>query len=118
MKRLTPREEEIMELYWAHGALFVRELLEKFSEPRPHFNTISTIVRGLEDKGFLGHENFGKSHRYFAKITKNDFGSGTFKGIVEKYYNNSYIHAVSTLVKEEKLSDSEIDELIALIKNK
>ena len=116
MKRLTPREEEIMETYWTHDALFVRELLELFPEPRPHFNTISTIVRGLEDKGFLGHESFGKSHRYFAAISKTDFSSNTLKGIVEKYYGNSYLHAVSTLVKEENMSDSEIDELIALIK--
>ncbi len=118
MKRLTPREEEIMEIYWTHDALFVRELLELFPEPRPHFNTISTIVRGLEDKGFLGHESFGKSHRYFAVISKTDFSSNTLKGIVEKYYNNSYLHAVSTLVKEENMSDLEIDELIALIKKK
>ena len=61
MKRLTAKEEEIMGWFWQKGPLFVKELLEYYEEPKPHFNTLSTIVRGLEEKGFLAHKNFGNS---------------------------------------------------------
>ena len=64
MKRLTAKEEEIMGWFWQKGPLFVKELLEYYEEPKPHFNTLSTIVRGLEEKGFLAHKNFGNSYQY------------------------------------------------------
>ena len=60
MKTLTAKEEEVMELFWEKGPLFVKQLLEFYEEPRPHFNTLSTVVRGLEEKGFLGHTAYGK----------------------------------------------------------
>ena len=63
MKRLTAKEEEIMGWFWQKGPLFVKELLEYYEEPKPHFNTLSTIVRGLEEKGFLAHKNFGNSYQ-------------------------------------------------------
>ena len=66
MKRLTAKEEEIMGWFWQKGPLFVKELLEYYEEPKPHFNTLSTIVRGLEEKGFLAHKNFGNSYQYIA----------------------------------------------------
>ena len=64
MKRLTAKEEEIMGWFWQKGPLFVKELLEYYEEPKPHFNTLSTIVRGLEEKGFLAHKNKGNSYQY------------------------------------------------------
>ena len=69
MKHLTNREEEIMELFWEKGSLYVKEIIELLAGPKPHYNTISTIVRGLEEKGFVDHEQFGNTHRYFAKIS-------------------------------------------------
>ena len=63
MKRLTAKEEEIMGWFWQKGPLFVKELLEYYEEPKPHFNTLSTIVRGLEEKGFLAHKNFGNNRK-------------------------------------------------------
>ncbi len=64
MKHLTNREEEIMEIFWQKGPLYVKDVIEEMEDPKPHYNTVSTIVRGLEDKGFLGHEQFGNTHRY------------------------------------------------------
>lgn len=112
MKHLTSREEEIMELFWEMGALFVKEIIDLLEEPKPHYNTISTIVRTLEEKAFVGHEQFGNTHRYFAIISKDEFSKNTIKNMVGKYFNQSYASVVSMFVQEEKISLEEIQELI------
>jgi len=112
MKHLTNREEEIMELFWQKGALYVKEVIDELPEPKPHYNTISTIVRGLEAKGFVGHEQFGNTHRYAAIITREEFSRYTLKSMVGKYFNKSYALVVSMFVEEEKISLEEIKELI------
>ncbi|MDR2119557.1 MAG: BlaI/MecI/CopY family transcriptional regulator [Tannerella sp.] len=113
MIRLTTREEELMRLFWDKGALFIKEILAQYDEPKPHFNTLSTFVRGLEEKGFLAHEAFGNTYRYHAVVSEEEYGAGAMRGVVGKYFNNSYLHAVSSLVRNEKIS---IDELKALIR--
>lgn len=117
MKHLTNREEEIMELFWEKGALFVKEIIDFLAEPKPHYNTISTIVRTLEEKGFVGHEQFGNTHRYFAVISKDEFSKNTIKNMVGKYFNKSYASVVSMFVQEEKISLEEIQELIRQAEN-
>jgi len=112
MKHLTNREEEIMNLFWEKGHLFVKEVIDKLAEPKPHYNTISTIVRGLEEKGFLDHEQFGNTHRYFAIISREEFSKNTLKKMVGKYFDKSYASVVSMFVQEEKISLEEIRELI------
>lgn len=112
MKTLTAKEEEVMELFWKKGPLFVKQLLEFYEEPRPHFNTLSTVVRGLEEKGFLGHNAYGNSYQYYPVVTKEDFKRKTLKGVISKYFNNSYMGVVSSLVKEEEISIEELKELI------
>lgn len=113
--KLTVKEEEIMNLFWGNGDMFVRELLELYSEPKPHFNTLSTIVRGLEEKGMLSHKAFGNSHQYFAAISKDEFKERTLKDVIGKYYNNSIFSAVSALVEKKALSAKELKELINLV---
>ena len=115
MKRLTTKEREIMELYWQHGPMFVKELLEYYDEPRPHFNTVSTTVRILEKKGFLGHKQFGTSYQYFATISEHEYGRSSLTGIIRNYFDDSYLSAVSAFVKEEKISVEELKELIEQI---
>ena len=112
MKRLTPKEEQVMELLWDYGPLFVREMLEYYEEPRPHFNTVSTVVRMLEEQGFIDHTAYGRNHQYFAAISREEFNKRTLKGVISKYFNNSYLGAVSTLIKEEDISLDELKELI------
>lgn len=112
MKRLTAKEEEIMGFFWEKGPLFVKELLAFYSDPKPHFNTLSTIVRGLEEKGYLSHEAFGNTYRYFAVVSNEEFRSRTLKGVISKYFNNSYLSAVSSLVKKEEISVDELKQLI------
>lgn len=117
MKHLTNREEEIMELFWEKGSLFVKEIIEQLGEPKPHYNTISTIVRLLEEKGFVGHEQFGNTHRYHAIISREEFSRNTLKNMVGKYFNQSYASVVSMFVQEEKISLEEIQELIRQAEN-
>ncbi len=112
MEKLTRKEEEIMELLWKNGPMFVKQLLELYPEPRPHFNTLSTFVRGLEEKGFVEHEALGNTYRYYAAISRDDFKRKTLKGVINKYFNNSYLGAVSSLVKEEEISIDELKQLI------
>ena len=111
MKTLSAREEEIMDILWEKGPLFVKEIVELYDEPRPHFNTLSTFVRGLEEKGYVGHRAFGNSYQYYAKVSRDDFKKKTLKGVISKYFNNSYLGVVSSLVREEEIS---LDELIHL----
>ena len=112
MKHLTNREEEIMELFWQKESFFVKDIIDELSEPKPHYNTISTIVRGLEEKGFVGHEQFGNTYRYFAAISRDEFSKNTIKNLVSKYFDKSYSSVVSRFVEEEKIS---LDEIKALI---
>lgn len=112
MKRLTAKEEEVMGYFWEKGPLFVKQLLEFYEPPRPHFNTLSTIVRGLEEKGFLTHTAYGNTYQYYAVVSADDFKRKTLKGIISKYFDNSYLSVVSSLVKEEKISVEELKQLI------
>ena len=112
MKKLTRKEEEIMNHFWDKGAMFVRELLELYAEPKPHFNTLSTMVRTLEANGYVGHKAYGNSYQYFPIVSREDYAGSSFKGIVSSYFNNSYLNAVSALVKEEKISIDDLKDLI------
>lgn len=117
MKTLTAKEEEIMGFFWEKGPMFVRQMLELYDEPRPHFNTVSTFVRILEDKGFVGHRSVGKSFEYYALVSRDEYKKKTLKGVVSKYFNNSYLGVVSSLVKEEEISLDELKELIREVEN-
>lgn len=106
-----------MRLLWDNGPMFVRDMLEFYPEPRPHFNTVSTTVRILEEKGYVGHEAEGGSHRYHALARPEDFAGRSLAQIVKNYFSNSYTNAVSALVKEEKISIEELKEIIEMIEN-
>lgn len=113
MKQLTQKEEEIMDRMWDHGPLQVRELQALYDEPKPHVNTLATLVKILEEKGFLGHRALSaRCFQYFARISRDDYRGGTLANVVNKFFGRSYLSAVSALVHEEKIS---VDELRALI---
>ncbi|MCM1297073.1 MAG: BlaI/MecI/CopY family transcriptional regulator [Muribaculaceae bacterium] len=115
---LTDKEAVIMNILWDNGQLFVREILEHYPEPKPHFNTIATTVRILETKGYVAHEEIGASHRFHAVACKEDFRDRTLAEVIRNYFGNSYKNVVSALAEEEKISADELREIIDLIESK
>lgn len=106
-----------MELLW-DGDKTVREMLERFAEPRPHFNTVSTMVRILVDKGFVEHVGIRKgAFLYHARLKQSEVGRGSLMQVVKSYFNNDFFSAVSSLVKEEKISAEELRELIEMVES-
>lgn len=116
--QLTPKEEELMQLLWEHGPIFISKLIELYPEPRPHFNTVSTVMRRLEAKGIVGHNEVGGSYQYFAIAKKEDFRSRCFGNFIKNYFGGSYYGAVSALVAEDKISAEELKELLELVERK
>lgn len=117
MKNLTKKEEEMMRHFWERGPLFVKEILDFYGEPRPHFNTISTIVRALDEKGYLSHHTYGNTYQYYAVVSKEDFKKKTLRSVISKYFNNSYLDVVSSFMKEEEISLEELKGLIREAEN-
>lgn len=116
--KLTDKEEEIMLMFWQHGPLYVKEVVELLPEPHPHVNTVSTFVRALEAKGFLSHESIGGSFRYFAAKSIDDYRRRTVGEMIRSYFNNSYKSAVCSLVEDEMLSVEELRELVEMMETK
>lgn len=104
-----------MQWFWERGPLFVRELVALYPDPKPHFNTLSTMVRSLEAKGYLSHESYGTTYRYFPVVSAGEFRGGSLRQVIDKYFDRSYLGAVSALIKEEKISVGELKELIRQI---
>lgn len=107
-----------MGLLWENGPMTVANMLEYYDDPKPHFNTVSTTVRILEDKGFVSHESSGNRYRYFAIAKQDDFRDRTLSQLIRDYFGNSYKRAVSALVEEEKLSVDDLKEIIGMIENR
>lgn len=116
--KLTPKEEELMQFLWEHGPISISKLVELYPDPKPHFNTVSTVMRRLEAKGFVGHEEVGASFHYHAIAKKVDFRSRSFGDFIKNYFGGSYYGAVSALVEEDKISADELKELLELVERK
>ena len=118
MKKLTKKEEELMKMLWKLEKAFVKDIVELYPDPKPHYNTISSLVRLLQDKGIIGFKQYGNTYQYFPLISKEEYRRSFMNQVVSDYFDNSYKSAVAFFVKEKNLSEEEIDELVKLIKNK
>ena len=116
MQKLAKREEQIMQVFWELEKAFVKEVVEKLPEPKPHYNSVSTMIRILAEKGFISHESFGKTHRYFPIISKEEYQKTVVNDLLGKYFDNSYSKMVSFFAKEEKISEAELQKIINQIK--
>lgn len=113
--KLTEKEEEVMTFFWQRGTLTIREVVAAYPEPQPHFNTVSTYVHILEKKGYLARERSGNSLRYSPVIDMDTYRKSTMKGVIRRFFDNSYMKIVSTLVKDESISVDELKELIKMV---
>ncbi|NEV92583.1 BlaI/MecI/CopY family transcriptional regulator [Psychroflexus sp. YR1-1] len=112
MRQLTRAEEEVMQLLWQKGKSRVAEIIDDMPEPKPAYNTTSTIVRILEDKGFVGHEKAGRGFKYFALIDKDTYQKATMKKMVNSYFEGSFKNMVSFFVKEKNMSAKDLESIL------
>lgn len=117
MKKLTEKEEGIMRLFWAHGEMFIQDLLQYYPDPKPHHNTLATQLGILEEKGYVAREKYANAYRYHAVLNEQDIADKAISDVVEKFYGSSYMQMVSRFVKEEKMNLTEFKALIAEIEN-
>ncbi|MEI6434622.1 MAG: BlaI/MecI/CopY family transcriptional regulator [Bacteroidota bacterium] len=108
---LTRAEEEIMQILWDIEKGMVHDLLDKFPEPKPAYNTVSTIIRILEQKGFVEHKAYGRTYEYFPVISKKDYTKSSFRGFMTNYFGNSYKSLASFFTTEGKLSIMELEDI-------
>ncbi|MEO8773990.1 MAG: BlaI/MecI/CopY family transcriptional regulator [Gelidibacter sp.] len=118
MQKLTNKEEEIMHIIWKLEKAFVKDVLAEIIEEQPHYNTLSTIIRHLEEKEYVSYKAYGNTHQYFPIISKEVYKKRFMTTAIENYFNNSYKNVVSFFAKEEKISVEELKEIIALIESK
>lgn len=116
IKPLTKAEEEIMQKLWKLKQAFLREIVEEMPDPKPHQNTVATILKILVDKKYVGIEAFGRMHRYYPLVKRSDYSRGRVKSLVKKYFDGSFSNIVSAMVKENNLSVEELELLVRQLK--
>lgn len=117
MVKLAKREEQIMQVFWDLNEAFIKEVIPHLPDPKPHYNSVATIVKILEEKGFLGHEIFGNLYQYYPLITKEEYQKHAMKDFVKQYFGNSYPRMLAFFAKEEKLSEADFKEILKTIKS-
>lgn len=116
MKQLTKAEEQVMQLLWKHKKAFVKELISEMQTPKPAYNTVSTVIRVLEKKGFVAHEAFGKTHRYYPLISRKEYTRRFMRDFIRNYFSGSFQEMVSFFAKEDNMSLSDLEELVNEVK--
>ena len=118
MEKLTNKEEEIMHILWKLEKAFVKEVLAEITDENLHYNTVSTIIRNMEEKGFVAHTAFGKTHQYFPLISKEEYRNQFMNTATKKFFDNSYKNMVSFFAREEKITAKELREILEIIEKK
>jgi BlaI family penicillinase repressor len=118
MVKLAKREEQIMQVFWELGKAFIRDIIPLLPDPKPHYNSVATMVKILEEKGFLSHESVGNMLHYFPLIQKEEYQNFALKDVVSQYFDNSYPRMLAYFAKEQNLSEEELKEILSLIKTK
>lgn len=118
MIKLTKKEEEVMKILWKLEKAFVKDIVAEYPDPKPHKNTISSLVRILQEKGVVGFKQYGNTYEYYPLIKKEAYRKTFIKQIISDYFDNSFSRAVASFVEDEELDQKEKEELIKLIKAK
>ncbi|SKC60061.1 BlaI/MecI/CopY family transcriptional regulator [Ohtaekwangia koreensis] len=117
LKELTKAEDQVMQILWKLEKAFVKDIVEEMPNPKPAYNTVSTIVRILETKGFVDHKAYGKTHEYFPTITKEKYTKFYLNNMIKGYFNGSFQNLVSFFAKENKMDATDLEKLLNEIKN-
>jgi BlaI family transcriptional regulator, penicillinase repressor len=115
MRELTRAEEEVMQVLWLVKRGFVKDILEHFDDPKPAYNTVSTIVRILQDKGFVDHKAYGRTHEYFPTVSKDEYSKSHLNTFVNDYFSNSFGKMVSFFAKEKEISLREMEDIMRIM---
>ena len=115
MQKLAKREEQIMQALWQLEKAFIKDLIAELPAPQPHYNTVATMIKILEDKGFVGHESLGNAHRYFPIIAKEAYQKQEIGNLLRQYFDNSHKNLVAYFAAEEEIDEAELREIIDLI---
>ena len=115
MRELTRAEEQVMQVLWKLEKGFVKDILEHFDDPKPAYNTVSTIVRILQDKGFVDHKAYGRTHEYFPMVTKDEYSKSHLSNFVNDYFSNSFGKMVSFFTRENNISVKEMEEIMRIM---
>ncbi len=118
ISQLTKAEEQVMQYLWDLDKAFLKDILEQFPEPKPHTNTISTILKVLKEKEVVDYEVFGRQHQYYPLISKEKYSGKSMKSLVKNYFEGSYTNAVSFLVEKNEISVEDLEMLLNELKNK
>ncbi len=118
MEKLAKREEQIMQAFWKLKKAFVKEIVEELPEPKPHYNSVATMVRILEDKGFLAHKAFGKTFQYYPVVSEDTYKNTLVNTVVDKYFDKSYSKMIAHSAENEKISEKDLERILKLIKSK
>ena len=116
VKELTRAEEEVMQILWRLKRGFIKEILEKFDEPRPAYSTVSTIIRILQEKGFVNYKVYGRTFQYFPVISKDDYRKTQMSSFVRNYFSNSYQKMVSFFAREDSITVKDMEDIMAMMK--
>ncbi len=117
MVKLAKREEQIMQVFWDLKKAFIRDIIPLLPDPKPHYNSVATMVKILEEKAFLDHETTGNMHYYFPRISREDYQKFALKDVVSQYFDNSYPRMLAFFAKEQKLTEKQLNEIVNIIKN-
>jgi predicted transcriptional regulator len=117
MIRLARREEQIMQVFWELKTAFIKDVIPKLPGPKPHYNSVATIVKVLEEKGFLNHQTVGNIYQYFPVISRHDYQQDAMGDLVSQYFDNSYPRMLAFFAKQQNMSEAELTEVIEIIKS-
>lgn len=115
MQKLTRKEEEIMQILWRLENAFIKEIVDEMPAPKPHYNTVSTMIKILEEKEFIDRKKFGNMYQYFPKVAKSTYQSDAADDLLEKYFDGSSVNIIAHFAKKENMSEEEIQEIVSII---
>jgi predicted transcriptional regulator len=117
IRELTKAEEQVMHILWEIREGFVKDILARFDDPKPAYNTVSTIIRILQEKGFVSHRAYGRTHQYYPLVSKEEYRGEHLSGFVRDYFSNSFEKMVSSFARDRKISTREMEEIMKIMES-